>query len=263
MNKSADVLNDLPSTIDLRQRLAFHPDRLEAINKVMLNPDNQAINEFLAVVKKYGTPQEINQKAGEASQMPVLLEKVLTTKPEYLDDLQWLDPATVNGTAFGVFQGSVPVPGSITIDNVSVFTFTPDAPLAFGVTYTVIMPAGGIGDVLGNRLPAPIVTSFTTEPLPQTTINDLFARAKDSKIDIVWTPLPGAARYNVYRGTSPGGPYDLIAAGHVTGYAVYADFGLVNGTTYYYVVTSVAGGVESLPSNEASATPVSGRTRRR
>jgi hypothetical protein len=91
MNKSADVLNDLPSTIDLRQRLAFHPDRLEAINKVMLNPDNQAINEFLAVVKKYGTPQEINRKAGEASQMPVLLEKVKATKPEYLDDLQWLE----------------------------------------------------------------------------------------------------------------------------------------------------------------------------
>ena len=87
------------------------------------------------------------------------------------------------------------------------------------------------------------------------TIFDLNARAKDSKIDVVWTPVPGADRYNIYRSTTPGGPYTLIKEGHVTDYAVYADFGLTNGVTYYYVVTSISNGIESEYSNEASATP--------
>ncbi|MFC1922628.1 hypothetical protein ACFLY4_05000 [Chloroflexota bacterium] len=76
---------------DLRNKLAISPDRLEAINAILLNPDSRVINDFLAVVDEYGTPQEINQLAHEASQLPVLLKKVEATKPEYLADLQWLE----------------------------------------------------------------------------------------------------------------------------------------------------------------------------
>lgn len=76
---------------DLRNKLAISPDRLEAINAILLNPDSRVINDFLAVVNEYGTPQEINQLAHEASQLPVLLKKVEATKPEYLADLQWLE----------------------------------------------------------------------------------------------------------------------------------------------------------------------------
>ena len=90
---------------------------------------------------------------------------------------------------------------------------------------------------------------------PEQTISDLFARAKSGKIDLVWTPVAGAEHYNVYRAETQGGPHDLIAADHTCDYCAYADFGLTNGVTYYYVVTSVTGGVESLVSNEASATP--------
>jgi len=95
---------------------------------------------------------------------------------------------------------------------------------------------------------------------PLASITDLYGRAKSGKIDIVWTPMEGAGSYNIYRSTTQGGPYTLIAEGHVTDYAVYADFGLTNGVTYYYVVRWVdARGQESPDSNEASATPVSGR----
>ena len=97
---------------------------------------------------------------------------------------------------------------------------------------------------------------------PEQTVFDLLALPKDRKIDLVWTPVNGADSYNIYRSQTPGGPYTLIAAGHVTAFAAYADFGLVNGVTYYYVVTSVTGGLESLNSNEASGTPA-GRTRTR
>ncbi|MEJ2697679.1 MAG: Ig-like domain-containing protein [Candidatus Sulfobium sp.] len=59
--------------------------------------------------------------------------------------------------------------------------------------------------------------------------------------------------FTLYRGTSPGGPYDK---GTNTGALSYIDSGLTNGTAYYYVVTAVDGlGNESAYSNEASGIP--------
>jgi len=75
---------------DLRKRLEISPERIDAINDVLLNPDMRVMNEFLEVVAKYGTPEEINAKAREARKMENLLAKVKETKPEYLDDLKWL-----------------------------------------------------------------------------------------------------------------------------------------------------------------------------
>jgi len=104
------------------------------------------------------------------------------------------------------------------------------------------------------------VQDVITQPEPP--IDDLYARAKDSKLDLVWTPMGGASGYNVYRSTTQGGPYTLIAGNHQCDYCAYADFGLTNGTTYYYVVTWISGGMESAHSNEANATPVALRRRR-
>ncbi len=58
--------------------------------------------------------------------------------------------------------------------------------------------------------------------------------------------------YNVYRGTSNGGPYSLAAnAGMKTS---YIDYNIQNGQTYYYVTTAVnSGGQESSYSNQAMA----------
>ncbi|OQY27043.1 MAG: hypothetical protein B6I38_10580 [Anaerolineaceae bacterium 4572_5.1] len=57
----------------------------------VLNPDERIINDFLAVVAKYGDPEEINAKAAEARKLENLLAKVKEIKPEYLDDLKWLE----------------------------------------------------------------------------------------------------------------------------------------------------------------------------
>ncbi len=75
----------------VRELLKIPYSRLDEINAVLLNPDMQVVNEFLAVVEKYGTPQEINSKAQAARQLPNLLAKVKMIKPEYLDDLKWLE----------------------------------------------------------------------------------------------------------------------------------------------------------------------------
>lgn len=75
----------------IRQLLRIDPTRLEALNSVLLDPETKVINNFLEVVGKYGTPEEINKKAEHAGQLSTLLKKVEATKPEYLKDLEWLE----------------------------------------------------------------------------------------------------------------------------------------------------------------------------
>ena len=75
---------------NIRRRLEISPDRLDALNALLLNPDMRVINDFLAVVAKYGTPEEINARAASARQLPALRERVAESCPEYLADLDWL-----------------------------------------------------------------------------------------------------------------------------------------------------------------------------
>jgi hypothetical protein len=72
------------------------------------------------------------------------------------------------------------------------------------------------------------------------------ARAKPGKIDVTWAPVAGAASYDIYRSTvGPNSGFALVKANHVSSYAVYADFGLVNGTQYWYrIVPKAAPGAQ-------------------
>jgi len=85
-----------------RQLLRIDPSRLEALNSILLNPDMAVVNDFLKVVEKYGTPEEINQKAEQAGQLGNLLKKVELTRPEYLEDLKWLERQRDNSAFISV-----------------------------------------------------------------------------------------------------------------------------------------------------------------
>jgi len=86
----------------MRKLLQIPASRLDDINAVLLDPDMRAINDFLAVVEKYGTPDVINHKAEQARSLPALLERVKTTKPEYLADLRWLEQQRDQGVFISV-----------------------------------------------------------------------------------------------------------------------------------------------------------------
>jgi len=87
---------------NLRQLLKIPYDRLDDINAVLLNPDTRVVNDLLEVVAKYGTPQEINQKAEQARQLPALLKRVQEKKPEYLNDLHWLEQKRDQGAFISI-----------------------------------------------------------------------------------------------------------------------------------------------------------------
>jgi fibronectin type 3 domain-containing protein len=69
-----------------------------------------------------------------------------------------------------------------------------------------------------------------------------------------WTASvsPNLTSYNLYRGTTSGGPYSVVTAvGLVT---TYTDYNVQFGQTYYYVATAIDNtGTESAYSSEASA----------
>jgi hypothetical protein len=75
---------------DLRNLLTIPTDRLDAINAVLLDPNEQVINDFLKVVVKYGSPEEINRKHKQSRQLPNLLKQIEARNPEYIKDLEWL-----------------------------------------------------------------------------------------------------------------------------------------------------------------------------
>jgi fibronectin type 3 domain-containing protein len=77
----------------------------------------------------------------------------------------------------------------------------------------------------------------------------LTATAGYQQITLSWMGVTGATGYNIKRGTTSGGPYTTIAASTQPS---FQDASVVNGTTYYYVVTA-SQGVESAPSNQATA----------
>lgn len=87
---------------NFRHLLSIPSSRLEDINAVLINPDTRAITDFLAVVEKYGTPDEINQKAAIARGLPELLRKVEQVHPEYLADLKWLQEQRDQGAFISI-----------------------------------------------------------------------------------------------------------------------------------------------------------------
>ena len=74
------------------------------------------------------------------------------------------------------------------------------------------------------------------------------------QMNLTWAGATNAKSYTVFRGTTTGGPYTQIGT---TSGTTYTDNGpqlptFTWATTYYYVVTAVAGGWTSASSNEAS-----------
>ncbi len=91
---------------DLQQLLKIPYDRLDEINAVLLDPDSRVVNDFLSVVAKYGSPEEINRKAEQACQLPTLIQRVQEAKPEYLADLEWLETQRDRDAFISHFSGS-------------------------------------------------------------------------------------------------------------------------------------------------------------
>ncbi len=123
------------------------------------------------------------------------------------------------------------------------------------VSTTVTLPAGTqtLEVVLSANAQQLNWMEFEAVNGPVSVPTGLSATAGNAQVVLSWSTAAGATSYNVQSSTTEGGPYTTIASPTTTS---YTNTGLVNGTTYYYVVSAAAGSIVSSNSVEVGATPV-------
>lgn len=126
--------------------------------------------------------------------------------------------------------------------------------LIFQVLITTLLLAacGGGTSAPASNTAAP--TTVVPSP-PPSAPTGVAAVAGNTLVQLSWNAVSGATSYNVYYGTSPGvtTTSGTRQPGAVSGGTIS---GLTNGTTYYFVVTTVNANGESAVSSEVSAKPV-------
>ncbi len=127
-----------------------------------------------------------------------------------------------------------------------------DATAANGATYYYVVTANNAAGESAASASSPAATPsvpVTVPPAP-TAVN---AVAGNALVTVTWTAAPSASSYNVYRSTSQGSQGSLVGSSATSS---YSDTTVVNGTTYYYVVTATnAVGQGHASTQSAGATP--------
>jgi fibronectin type 3 domain-containing protein len=119
------------------------------------------------------------------------------------------------------------------------------------VPVTVQFAPTAAGAVSGNIS----LTSNATNSPATLGLSGSGAQQSTHSVGLTWMDSGSTVSgYNIYRGTSTGGPYvSKLTASPITT-TQFTDTGLQSGQTYYYVVTAVdSNGVESVYSNQAVA----------
>jgi pectate lyase len=97
------------------------------------------------------------------------------------------------------------------------------------------------------------LTAVSSSP-PPAAPTGVIAVGGNAQVTVSWDIMPGALTYSLWRSTTPGGPYTLIA-GNLSGANLgYVDSSVTNATTYHYVITANGNGTSG-NSPEVSATP--------
>jgi hypothetical protein len=130
---------------------------------------------------------------------------------------------------------------------------------AFSGLAQVIVQSTNQAGVLGltatavglNAANATIVAAANLPPPAAPT--GVFALPDAGQVTVSWDVVPHAITYNVKRAPSSGGPYTLLVTN--TASLGYTDTDVVNGATYYYVVSALDGNGEGMNSIEVAATP--------
>ncbi len=173
-----------------------------------------------------------------------------------------LGSVTISGTGSQTVSLSNTGASSLAITNVSVggagfnasgvptgTTLTPGQTITLTVTFSPAAAGNMSGSVMlastasNSTLTIPI-TGTGTQPAPV-----------NHSVVLNWTPSSSSniSGYDVYRGTTAGGPYALLTSSPVSS-SSFTDTTAQGGQTYYYVVTSVSGSTQSAYSNVVSVT---------
>ncbi len=134
----------------------------------------------------------------------------------------------------------------------SIFTSYVQEALINGTTYYYIVTAV---NAVGQSAASPQVSAAPAAAVAVPTAPaGVTATPGDTQITIAWNAVPGATSYNIYWSTTAG--VTTANGAKIAGAAnPYIQAALVNGTTYYYIVTAINAVGESAVSPQVSAAP--------
>jgi alpha-galactosidase len=154
----------------------------------------------------------------------------LTASPGNQINLTW--NATVAATNYNVKRATVSGGTYTTITNVPIAVFT-DSNVASGTTYFYVVSAvSSIGESSNS---VEVSVTSCNVPLPPTNlIATVTSIASNSAVALEWNAADGATSYNISRFTGSTPPVAIASV--VT--TSFTDTNVVQGTTYYYLVTT-------------------------
>ena len=123
-------------------------------------------------------------------------------------------------------------------------TFTDANPVAEQNNYYVVTA------LVGDKESA--VSNEVFASVPPGVPAGLVGMSGSGKVDLSWNAASGALTYKIKRATTSAGPYTDLARVFAT---TYTDAAVTNGTSYYYVVSSVGNTLESANSAEVFGVP--------
>ena len=117
-------------------------------------------------------------------------------------------------------------------------------------SFSVTFAPASTGSLVGS---VTVVSNATNSPLV-IALSGTGATPVSHSVALTWTPSSSTySGFNVYRGTTSGGPYTRVDSSMVSS-ATYTDAAVASGQTYFYVATEVdTTGAESGYSSEVSA----------
>ena len=178
---------------------------------------------------------------------PPATPKVTATALDGQVELTWT--ASAGATSYAVARSVKQGTGYASVATLNEATSFNDVNLPSGTTYYYVVTASN-----GSCSSPDSVEVFAAPTCaPPAAPTNVAATANNGSVALTWTTPAGTVSFRILRSESAGTGYTLVGT---SGIASYTDAGVVNGTTYYYVVVASNGSCSSANSAWVSATPV-------
>jgi hypothetical protein len=115
---------------DIRNKLKIENKRLNEINNFIIDPNNKIISDFISIVEKYGTPDEINKKAKNARKIENLFSRLNEKNSPYINDLEWLIKQKENNSFISIKDYRKKILG----DKINKIKFNEDYPVTLEIS---------------------------------------------------------------------------------------------------------------------------------
>jgi len=171
-----------------------------------------------------------------------------------------LHEAEIYFNGAGKREFNVFINGSQVLTNFDIFAAAGGENIAVVRQYSVMPKANGQISIAYSNGAVDDAKSSGIEiilPAPAAPVG-VTATGEVGQVVLNWSAVSGVTDYDIGRSTTEGGPYTNVASGVIG--TTYTDANVTNGTTYYYVVSSLNGNCAGANSSEVYATPTAPNT---